>query len=97
MRHAAVIAATFILATSTASAQDYPSRPIKIIVPNPPGGAGDITARLVGQKLTDALHQPVVVENQPGASGSIAINMLKRSPRTVYLAKRVVTGMRYSV
>jgi tripartite-type tricarboxylate transporter receptor subunit TctC len=65
-------------------AQDYPSRPIKIIVPNPPGGAGDITARLVGQKLTDALHQPVVVENQSGASGSIALNMLKRSPPDGY-------------
>jgi tripartite-type tricarboxylate transporter receptor subunit TctC len=60
-------------------AQDYPSRPIKIIVPNPPGGAGDISARLVGQKLTDALHQPVVVENQAGASGSIGMNMLKRA------------------
>lgn len=62
-----------------AAAQDYPSRTIKIIVPNPPGGAGDISARLVGQKLSEVFHQAVVVENQAGASGSIGMNMLKRA------------------
>jgi tripartite-type tricarboxylate transporter receptor subunit TctC len=62
-----------------AQAEDYPTRTIKIIVPNPPGGAGDIGARLVGQKLSDIFHQPVVVENQAGASGSIGLNMLKRA------------------
>ena len=60
-------------------AQDLPSRPMRIIVPNPPGGAGDITARLIGRKLSEGLAQSVVVENQPGASGSIGMNMLKRS------------------
>ena len=48
-------------------------------MPNPPGGAGDISARLIGQKLSESLRQPVVVENQPGASGSIGMNMLKRA------------------
>jgi len=62
-----------------AQAQDFPSRTIKIIVPNPPGGSGDTSARLIGQKLTDIFHQPVVVENQTGASGSIGMNMLKRA------------------
>ncbi len=62
-----------------AQAQDFPSKTIKIIVPNPPGGAGDTSARLVGQKLGEALHQSVVVENQPGASGSIGMTMLKRA------------------
>ena len=62
-----------------AQAQDYPSRPIRIIVPNPPGGAGDISARLIAQKLSDSLRQPAVVENQAGASGSIGMNMLKRA------------------
>ena len=62
-----------------AAAQDIPPRPVRIIVPNPPGGAGDISARLIGQKLSESLHQPVVVENQAGASGSIGMNMLKRA------------------
>src|SRR5258708_1582826 len=63
----------------TAQAQDFPARPIRIIVPNPPGGAGDISARLIGQKLSESLRQPVVVENQAGASGAIGMNMLKRA------------------
>ena len=67
------------LLSPLAHAQDFPSRPIRIIVPNPPGGAGDISARLIGQKLSDSLRQPVVVENQAGASGSIGMNMLKRA------------------
>src|SRR5262245_29713199 len=65
-------------------AQDYPTRTIRIIVPNPPGGAGDITARLVGQKLSDILRQPVVVENQAGASGAIGMGMIKRAPADGY-------------
>jgi tripartite-type tricarboxylate transporter receptor subunit TctC len=62
-----------------AAAQELPARPVRIIVPNPPGGAGDISARLIGQKLSESLRQPVVVENQAGASGSIGMNMLKRA------------------
>src|SRR5436190_16929843 len=75
------LALALVLAAAplAAQAQDFPSRPIKIIVPNPPGGAGDISARLVGQKLTEALHQPVVVENQPGASGTLGMLNLKRA------------------
>lgn len=75
----ALLACAFALAPLSVAAQDYPSKAIKIIVPNPPGGAGDITARLVGQKLSEAFHQPVVVENQPGASGAIGMGMLKRA------------------
>src|ERR1700680_636090 len=62
-----------------APAQDFPSRPIRIIVPNPPGGAGDISARLIGQKLSESLRQPVVFENQAAASGAIGMNLLKRA------------------
>jgi tripartite-type tricarboxylate transporter receptor subunit TctC len=60
-------------------AQELPQRPIRIIVPNPPGGAGDISARLIGQKLSESLRQPVVVENQAGASGAIGMTTLKRA------------------
>src|SRR5262249_53756205 len=59
---------------------DYPSRAIRIIVPNPPGGSGDVVARLIAPKLSDSLHQPVTVENQAGASGAIAMGLLKRAP-----------------
>jgi tripartite-type tricarboxylate transporter receptor subunit TctC len=55
----------------TADAQSYPERPIKLIVPFPPGGATDTTARLVGQALTAKLGQPVIVENQGGAGGTL--------------------------
>src|SRR4051794_6584932 len=74
-----LLALGLAVAPALLQAQDFPSRAIKIIVPNPPGGAGDITARLIGQKLSDSFHQPVIVENQPGASGSIGMNMLKRA------------------
>src|SRR5713226_1694757 len=62
-----------------AHAQDYPTRAIRIIVPNPPGGAGDISARVIGQKLSESLRQPVVVENLAGASGALGMGALKRA------------------
>ena len=61
-------------------AQDrYPSRPITLVVPVPPGGAADFIARLVGQKLSDALGQPVIVNNRGGASGTIAAEVVAKS------------------
>src|SRR5262245_30700337 len=63
-----------------ARAQDYPTRAIRIIVPNPPGGSGDVVARLIAPKLSESVRQPVAVENQAGASGAIAMGMLKRAP-----------------
>src|SRR6516162_9208501 len=74
-----VLACVVATAPIAAAAEDYPARAIKIIVPNPPGGAGDISARLVGKKLSETFRQPVVVENQPGASGAIGLTMLKRA------------------
>src|SRR5262245_37384681 len=69
----------FVLLPLAAQAQELPSRSTRIIVPNPPGGAGDISARLIGQKLSESIRQPVVVENQPGASGAIGMTMVKRA------------------
>jgi tripartite-type tricarboxylate transporter receptor subunit TctC len=57
-------------------AQPYPSRPIRILVPIPPGGAPDIAARVIGEKLSQQMGQPVVVENKPGSNGNIASEAL---------------------
>jgi tripartite-type tricarboxylate transporter receptor subunit TctC len=71
-----VLAACF--AASSAFAQ-FPSRPITIIVPIPPGGAPDIAARVIGQKLSESVGQPVVIENKAGANGNIANDLVAKS------------------
>jgi len=76
---ASFLACVLAVISLPAPAQEFPAKTIKIIVPNPPGGAGDISARLVATKLSDVFRQPVVVENQPGASGAIGMTMLKRA------------------
>jgi tripartite-type tricarboxylate transporter receptor subunit TctC len=71
------------LMTSGAAAQDpaatYPNRPIRIIVPYSAGGGLDVLARLIGQKLSESLGQPVVIENKPGASGELAAEFVKNA------------------
>ncbi|MEO8202490.1 MAG: tripartite tricarboxylate transporter substrate binding protein [Betaproteobacteria bacterium] len=66
-------------AAAVAAAQPYPAKPIRIIIGFPPGSGGETQVRLVGQKLTEAWGQPVVVDARPGASGSIAAEMLVKS------------------
>ena len=78
------VAAIVALPIGAASAQDYPSRPIKLLVPIPPGGAPDIVARVVGAKLAEALGQQVVVENRTGANGNIAAEATARSASDGY-------------
>lgn len=68
----------------TAGAQEYPSRPIRIIVPFPPAGTTDILARLVGQKLQETLGQTVLIENKPGAGGNIGSDMVAKAPADGY-------------
>jgi len=67
------------LATPAAFAQDWPAKPIRIIVPYPPGGFTDTTARLVGQKLQERLGQTVLIDNKAGANGTIGVAELARS------------------
>jgi tripartite-type tricarboxylate transporter receptor subunit TctC len=67
-----------------ASALDYPTRPVRLIVGFPPGGGNDIVARLMGQWLSERLGQPVIIENRPGAATSIATETVVRAPPDGY-------------
>lgn len=79
-----------LLATS-AMADTWPSRPIKLIVPFPAGGPTDTASRIVGQQLAERLKQPVVVENKAGASGSIAAKQVMNSPADGYTLMMLAT------
>ena len=74
-----------------ARAQAWPSRPVRIIVGFPPGGATDIQARLMGQWLSERLGQQFIIENRPGASGNIGTEAVVRSPADGYTLLQIVT------
>ena len=74
-----VVSASVALLPALASAQAYPTRAIKIIVPATPGGAIDIIARVVGEKLQASMGQPVVIDNKPGASNNLGTDALAKS------------------
>ena len=80
------------LLIGTAAAQDYPSRPIRLVVTVPPGGAADFIARLVGGRLQEAMGQPVLVENRGGAGGTIAADAVaKAAPDGYTLLQNSIT------
>ncbi|MGH8619238.1 MAG: Bug family tripartite tricarboxylate transporter substrate binding protein [Burkholderiales bacterium] len=78
-----VLAGTLALA-SVASAQGYPNRPLRIVAPFPPASVTDILARPLGQKLTEAWGQPVVIENRAGAGGAIGAEFVAKAPPDGY-------------
>src|SRR5687768_4271716 len=73
------IAAALCFAALDVSAQSYPNKPIRLIVPLAAGGAADIVARLLQGPLERALGQPIVVENKPGASGTLGTDMVAKA------------------
>src|SRR5580704_18042270 len=77
--HLAAGTAAAAVAPIAAFAQDYPSRPVRLVLGFPPGGAADVAARVVGEWLSVRLGHPVVVENKPGASGNIATEDVVRA------------------
>lgn len=80
----AALAASGLLSSSAALAQAYPSRPITVIVPYPPGGALDTLARVTFKRMSEVLQQPIVVENKPGASGTIGTRFVAQAPADGY-------------
>jgi tripartite-type tricarboxylate transporter receptor subunit TctC len=79
-----LLALILLGATGTALAQDYPSRPVRIVVPFPAGSTPDQVARITGQQLQEALGQAFVVDSKPGAQGAIAAGEVAKSPRDGY-------------
>lgn len=83
--------------SSAAPAQDYPSKPVKMVVPYAPGGSTDILTRIVGQKLSARLGQSVIVENRPGANGIIGTEAVARSAADGYTILMATNGQTISM
>src|SRR6476646_2549758 len=83
-RFATVLVAALLAAPLCAQAEDYPVRPVKIIVPFGAGGPADVAARLVGNVFQEAMGQPFVVENRTGAGGVIGTQEVAKSPPDGY-------------
>ena len=84
MRIARLLASAACAFAVSGALAAYPDKPVKIVVPFPAGSATDLVARLVGRELQDALGQPFVIENKPGAQGSIATDMVAKGPADGY-------------
>ncbi len=94
-RTAAILAALCIVAgwPQPAGAQKFPAKPIRIVIGFQPGGGSDTAARPLAQKLTEALGEPVIIENRPGASGNIAAALVAKSPPdgyTIFMANSTI-------
>jgi tripartite-type tricarboxylate transporter receptor subunit TctC len=89
---AAVLAAFMLFPTLARAAEDWPSRPVTIVVPFAPGGATDIVARLVAEELRQRFNQSFVVQNRTGAAGNIGLEAVVRSPADGYTLLQATMG-----
>jgi tripartite-type tricarboxylate transporter receptor subunit TctC len=80
------------LLSAAAQAQEYPSRPMRFIVPFPPGGSSDLIARAIAPRLAEKMGQPVLVENRPGAGGMIGVDMVAKAPPDGYVIGLAAAG-----
>ena len=88
----ALLVSAAALAAGAQSAAPYPSRPIKWIVPYPPGGITDSVTRLVTQRVQDSLGQPIVIENKPGANSIVGVDLAAKSPPDGYTMLTVIAA-----
>jgi tripartite-type tricarboxylate transporter receptor subunit TctC len=79
-----LLTSAFCLGIVSAHAQDYPARPLRLVVTSPPGGANDIQSRIIALKLAERLGQPVVIDNRGGASGMLAAEIVAKAPADGY-------------
>ena len=92
-RVASVLLAAAVISTTNAHAQQYPGKPVRMIVAVPPGGPADTLARMVGPRLSEALGQTVVIDNRPGANGNIAYEMVAHAVPDGYTFVLVAAGI----
>ena len=81
-----------VLTSAAALAQDYPAKPIRFIVPFPPGGSSDLIARAIAPRMSERMGQPLLVENRPGAGGMIGVEMVAKAPPDGYLFGLAAAG-----
>ena len=88
-----ILAAALAAFTSVCPAQDYPRKAVRVVAPFAPGGATDLLARLVSQKLSERWGQSVLVDNRTGAGGHIGAELAARSPVELRLSKRFADAL----
>ena len=89
--------AGIVMTSGAAQAETYPSRPIRIVVPFPPGGGVDLVARVIGQQLTAQMGQPVIIENKPGASANIGADYVAKAKPDGYTILCAANGLASNV
>jgi len=92
MKFSKLLPAALLVCAAQALAQDYPSKPIHIVVPFPPGGSTDVIGRRIAEKFQASMGQPALVENKPGAGGAVGAEQVAKSPADGYTLLIGVTG-----